>query len=248
MPQKCAEKWCAPWIGTLYHLYCVACAAAEKGWNYKMRDVIINLLIIASGVCWFVVYISSIRTGFKQKTYCMPLFALGLNIVWEGMYSYIRLFVRQNIGAQAFANAAWFVLDIFVLATWFKFGKEEFKTETEKKWFIPWTVIVLASCVALQVLFVVEFGDVQAEKYSAYIQNVAMSIAYLYMLNRRRSSKGQNMTIAVCKCIGTLTPTIYGTMEGNIFIFVTGVICFVLDLLYIYFLRRVKATETAQSI
>ena len=193
-----------------------------------MRDIIINLLIIASGVCWSIVYIASIRTGFKQKTYCMPIFALGLNIVWEGMYSCIRLFLRHDLGVQTFANMAWFCLDIFILVTWFKYGKEECKTETEKKWFIPWSIIVLASCVALQVLFAVEFGDVEGEKYSAYVQNVAMSVAYLYMLNRRRSSKGQTM---------------FGTMEGNMFILVTGVICFVLDLLYIYFLHGVQKKE-----
>ena len=208
-----------------------------------MYDLIITLLIVASGVCWSIVYISSIRTGFKQKTYCMPLFALGLNIVWEGMYAYLDLFVRHSIGAQAIANACWFVLDIFILVTWFKFGKEECRTEEERKWFIPWTVIVLASCVALQVLFAWEFGDVEGEKYSAYVQNIAMSVAYLYMLNRRRSTKGQRMTIAVCKCIGTLTPTIFGTLEGNMFILVTGIICFVLDLMYIYFLNVVRKKE-----
>jgi len=208
-----------------------------------MYSIIINLLIIASGVCWSVVYVSSIRTGFKQKTYCMPLFALGLNIVWEGMYAFIDLFVRRSVGAQAIANTCWFFLDIFILVTWFKFGKEEFEGETAKKWFIPWTLIVLAACIALQVLFAVEFGIEEGEKYSAYVQNVAMSVAYLYMLNRRRSSKGQTMTIAVCKCIGTLTPTIYGAMEGNLFILVTGIICFVLDVLYIYFLQGVQKKE-----
>ncbi len=42
------------------------------------------------------------------------------------------------------------------------------------------------------------------------------------------------MTIAVCKCIGTLTPTIYGTLEGNWFILVTGIICFAFDVIYIF--------------
>lgn len=74
-----------------------------------------------------------------------------------------------------------------------------------------------------------------------------MSVAYLYMLNRRKSSKGQTMLIAVCKCIGTLTPTIYGTMEGNTFILVTGVICFLFDLVYIYCLRHVMQQENSES-
>lgn len=75
---------------------------------------------------------------------------------------------------------------------------------------------------ALQILFIGEFGDVGGEKYSAYLQNIAMSVAYLYMLQRRKSSKGQTMLIAVCKCIGTAAPTIFGTLEGNRFILVTG--------------------------
>ena len=113
---------------------------------------------------------------------------------------------------------------------------------------IPWTVIVMISCIALQVLFVTEFGMEEGEKYSAYIQNVAMSIAYLYMLNRSSSSKGQTMTIAICKCIGTLTPTIYVTLEGNIFILTTGIICFILDLLYIYFLHIVQKREISDCL
>ena len=51
-----------------------------------MLQMIINILIVISGICWSAVYIDSIRIGFKQKTYCMPLFALGLNIAWEGIY------------------------------------------------------------------------------------------------------------------------------------------------------------------
>ena len=117
-----------------------------------MNNIIANLLVIASGICWSIVYIASIRTGFKQKTYCMPLFALGLNIVWEGMYAYIDLFLHGSV-VQGVANTCWFLLDIVILVTWFKFAKEEFEGETAKKWFIPWTLIVLASCIALQALF-----------------------------------------------------------------------------------------------
>ena len=211
-------------------------------------QIVINILIIISGICWSVVYVDSIRTGFKQKTYCMPLFALGLNIAWEGIYASMDLFVRQEIGAQAIANTAWFLLDIFIVITFIKYGREEMEGELGKKWFVPWTVLVLAVCVVLQLLFIYEFGDVEGEKYSAYIQNIVMSVAYLYMLNRRKSSKGQTMLIAVCKCVGTLTPTIYGTLEGNMFILVTGIICFVFDLMYIYFLHYVKGKEKlAQS-
>ncbi len=213
-----------------------------------MIQMIITLCIVISGICWSAVYADSIRTGFKQKTYCMPLFALGLNIAWEGIYAYTDLFIRGEIGAQAIANAAWFLLDIFIVVTWFKYGKSEMEGELGKKWFIPWSVLVLVCCFALQILFMVEFGDIEGEKYSAFLQNIAMSIAYLYMLNRRKSSKGQTMTIAICKCVGTLTPTIYGALEGNLFILVTGVICFIFDVIYIYFLHQVQEKEKAQQL
>lgn len=203
----------------------------------------LNLLVIISGICWSAVYVDSIRTGFKQKTYCMPLFALGLNIAWEGIYAYTDLFIRKDIGAQAIANTIWFLLDILIVITFLKFGKNEMEGTLGKKMFVPWTVLVLVSCFVLQILFMVEFGDVAGEKYSAFLQNIAMSIAYLYMLNRRKSSKGQTMLIAICKCIGTLTPTIFGTMEGNMFILVTGIICFIFDMIYIYCLHHVIQKE-----
>lgn len=212
-----------------------------------MLNFIINILIIISGICWSAVYVDSIRTGFKQKTYCMPLFALGLNIAWEGIYAYTDLFVRKAIGAQAIANTTWFLLDIFIVVSFFKYGKDEMDSDLGKKLFIPWTVLVLSCCFILQILFMYEFGNVEGEKYSAYLQNITMSISYLYMLNRRKSSKGQTMLIAVCKCIGTLTPTIFGTIEGNMFILVTGIICFIFDIIYIYCLHHVIQKEKSAA-
>ena len=45
------------------------------------------VLVGISGICWTIVYIELIRNGFKDKACGMPLFALGLNIVWEFLYS-----------------------------------------------------------------------------------------------------------------------------------------------------------------
>ena len=41
------------------------------------------ILVGISGICWTIVYIELIRNGFKDKACGMPIFALGLNIVWE---------------------------------------------------------------------------------------------------------------------------------------------------------------------
>lgn len=198
------------------------------------------MLIVISGICWSIVYIESIRIGFKQKTYAMPLFALGLNIVWEGLYAFTDIFIRQSIGAQAIANTCWFFLDCVIVYTYFKFGKEQCQSQTERKYFVVWSILIFAVCIALQVLFYGWFGSVEGEKYAAYLQNIVMSLLYLSMFKERKSDNGQSMIIAVCKCIGTLTPTIYGALEGNWFILVTGIICFIFDVIYIDVLRQYK--------
>ena len=232
-------------------MHCAECVTAIVRRCLKevlFMQIISTMLVVISGICWSAVYVDSIRTGFRQKTFCMPLFALGLNIAWEGIYACMDLFVRQTISAQAIANTVWFLLDIFIVVSFLKYGREETVGEAGKKWFIPWTILVLASCFVLQILFIAEFGDTAGEKYSAYIQNIIMSAAYLGMLHSRRSSRGQTMLIAVCKCIGTLTPTIYGTLEGNTFILVTGIICFIFDLIYIFALHSVIRKEKAPAL
>ncbi|EPH77716.1 hypothetical protein D929_00041 [Enterococcus faecalis 02-MB-P-10] len=44
-------------------------------------------LTLISGSSWTMVYIISIYKGFKDKTYAIPLFALGANFFWEVIYS-----------------------------------------------------------------------------------------------------------------------------------------------------------------
>lgn len=204
-----------------------------------MDNLLPGILAGISGICWSVVYIECIRTGFKEKTWCMPVFALALNIFWEGIYSAMDLFVRQTVTVQAIANAVWFLLDIFIVVTWIKFGKSEFP-EKWKFLFWPWTILVFAASCVLQILFIKVFGDHDGEIYSAFLQNIVMSVAFLYMLAGRKSLKGQNLTIAICKCIGTLTPTLLGALENNLFIIVTGIICFIFDSMYIWLLCKIK--------
>ena len=60
---------------------------------------------------------------------------------------------------------------------------------------------------------------------------------------RRSDTRAQSLPIAVCKWLGTLTPTIYGQLNGNPvsgFILITGAVCCVFDLIYIYLLWERK--------
>lgn len=98
--------------------------------------------------------------------------------------------------------------------------------------------------------FILHFESyVEAAQYSAFLQNVAMSILFIVMLYKRDSSEGQSMLIAVAKWLGTLAPTIQqGIVQGfNIFILMTGILCSVWDIAYIVLLRKKMNEEKALS-
>ena len=199
-------------------------------------------LTLLSGIGWTLVYIDSIRRGFKDKTYAIPLYALGLNFAWEVIYS-IRDF--QTAGVQAVVNIAWMLCDAVIVFTYFKYGKREFP-DNASRYFIPFSLLSFATCAVFQLAFLLEFPEgIDAATYSAFAQNAAMSIMFVVMLYRRGSSRGQSMLIAVAKWIGTLAPTLLlGVVrQFNIYVILTGAICSVFDILYIVMLRKTLANE-----
>jgi hypothetical protein len=117
------------------------------------------------------------------------------------------------------------MFDIAIVTTYFTFGRKEFaKYCPLKNHFIPWSILIFAMSFALQYSFLIEFGD-SAPKYSAFLQNLIMSVLFISMLIGRKSTLGQNQIIAVCKWLGTLAPTILiGAMDGNQLVLVLGIL------------------------
>lgn len=208
-------------------------------------------LLLFSGVAWTIVYIDGIRIGFRDKTYAMPLWALGLNIAWEVLQSVFG-FIQLGVGAQICVNTVWAVFDIFILITFFKYGSKHFPKEFSKKIFYLWGALVIAASFVIQYMFVVEFPLSDGASYAAYIQNVIMSVLFIGMLVQRGSSEGQTKLIAYAKFLGTLAPTILiGLIGGeapfdgspNSFVFILGVICAIFDIIYIVMLTKKQKEE-----
>ena len=199
-----------------------------------------TFLTILSGLGWIIVYEECIRLGFKQKTYAMPFFALGLNIAWEAIYTSADIFLGAHgplegiTMVQAIVNVFWVMMDAVMLFTYFKFGRKWWPKSVSVKWFVPWSLLVLAACVALQLGFIKEFGFTPGDAYSAFLQNLLMSILFISMFARRGGSEGQSLLLAIAKWIGTLAPTItFGVLGGNSLVLVVGALCSVFDLVYI---------------
>lgn len=192
----------------------------------------VSFLTIISGLAWTIVYLDSIRIGFRDKTYAMPIAALALNVAWESTYAVHDLITSLSI--QAFVNVAWALADVAIVFTYFKFGRMELPRFVTRAMFAAWCLLILGTCYAAQWLFLARFGAHDASRYSAFLQNALMSGLFIQMVIARRGLRGQTLTIAIAKWLGTLAPTfLFGVIEGSPFILGLGIICCVFDLIYI---------------
>jgi len=120
--------------------------------------------------------------------------------------------------------------------------------------FIGWSVLGLVTAFAVQYAVIREFGVAKGAAYSAFPQNLIMSILFIAMLARRRSREGQSLLIAVSKWIGTLAPTILfgvigqgGFPNGSFFILTVGLLCSVFDVIYIWLMMKTKPAHSRGS-
>ena len=214
-------------------------------------------LTVVSGACWTVVYIDGIRLGFKHRSYAIPFYALALNISWEIIYTYYGF--QSALSAQAVINAVWLLFDVGILFTYFKFGRKYFPwvgvpaesgVKPPHSKFIGWSVLGLITAFGVQYGFMREFGVAKGAAYSAFPQNLIMSILFIAMLVKRNSREGQSLLIAISKWIGTLAPTIlYGAIgqggfpRGSFLILTVGLFCSVFDVIYIWLLAKTKPAQ-----
>lgn len=230
------------------------------------------LLTIISGLCWTIVYIDGIRIAFRDQSYAIPFYALALNFAWEALYTY-HGFRINGVDAQNIFNAAWLTCDLGILYTYFRFGRKYFKAFRDHSpataggtdrtdppvnagstdfAFIGWGVLGIITAFAIQYAVLREFGVAKGAAYSAFPQNLLMSILFIPMLVRRGNREGQSLLIAVSKWIGTLAPTIlYGVIgqggfpRGSFLILTVGLFCSVFDVLYIWLLAKAKPAHAS---
>jgi len=196
-----------------------------------------TILALVSGVCWTLVYIEGIRLGIKDRSYAIPFYALALNLSWELLYSYFGF--RTRIDLQTIINAVWFLFDVGIVYTYFKYGRKYFPTNFAS-WFLPWSILGLFTAFWVEYAFVRQFGISAGGAYAAFLQNLLMSVLFIAMLVSRGNKEGQNLTIAVSKWLGTLAPTIaFGMIGGpKPLILIVGMLCSVFDLIYIWMVAR----------
>jgi len=196
-------------------------------------------LTLVSGVAWTIVYVAAIRIGFRQRTYAIPVAALALNFAWEVVYTVQSL---SDVDVQTFVNATWALADVVIVVTFFRFGRSELPGFVTRGLFVGWSVLLFVTAFAVQLLFLEEFGAHDASRYSAFLQNLLMSGLFIAMFVARRGLRGQSRTIAGAKLVGTAAPTVlFGAMEGSVLILGLGILCAMLDAVYVWLVWRAPA-------
>jgi hypothetical protein len=199
--------------------------------------ILFPLLLALSGLAWSVVYVDGIRVGLRDRTYAMPLFALGLNLSWEALYA--GIFLTNGDNFQGVVNVCWLLGDCGILYTYLRYGRRFWPPLVPRAVFLAWSLLAISTSLTLQLLFLAEFGSRLGGAYSAFLQNLAMSVLFINMFVARRGAQGQSLLIAVAKLIGTLAPTIaFGVIGRSQFLLGVGALCAVFDLIYIGLLWR----------
>jgi hypothetical protein len=193
---------------------------------------------LASGTFWIITYACVIRQGLLDRTYAMPFFALAMNITWEFLFT----FVYPSVGGvmQEVINGIWFIADVVILAIFLKYWRSDYPKNLPEAYFWPMFVFTFVMVSPIMVATVSVFGREAGSVYTAFVDNLVMSILFLSMLIRRGDRRGQSMWIAWGKLLGTLTASVsqYLYSPGNVLWLVIYIEILVLDVLYVILLSK----------
>jgi hypothetical protein len=185
---------------------------------------------VASGVFWLITYLLIIKRGFQDKAGGMPMAALCLNISWE----FIFAFVYPHGGIQRAINIAWFALDVIIVVQYLHYERARRSAEMPVPVFYAAFLSILAVSFLTVLLATREFSN-WAGYYTAFGQNLLMSVLFVRMLLDRRDLAGQSLYIGLSKTAGTFCASmlvfVYAP-ESHLTVFFAWAILF-FDLAYV---------------
>jgi len=146
-------------------------------------------------------------------------------------------------------NLVWFALDIVIFIQLLRYGPREF-ADLSKRVFYGVCGLTLLTAFGAVFLTTIEFHDFGV--YSAFGQNLMMSVLFLAMLYRRRSLRGQSLSIALCKLLGTgfasLAFFLFSSLsQRSVLLPFLYVAIFVYDVIYVGMLYKQQRVATKPS-
>ncbi|MBH1937758.1 hypothetical protein I5Q34_26385 [Streptomyces sp. AV19] len=201
-----------------------------------------------AGIFWTTAYVLIALKSRADRTYGMPLAALGANLGWEFYFTVIDPPTYDSdfvFGAQLTIDAIWLLTDFVILWYVFRHGPREFPGLSRRLCYAMFAgVIVLMG--TTDVLISREFEDSYGLRVS-FLQALMMSLLFLGMLQARRSLRGQSLGIAVAKMLGTAAASLgvhlrpplpeYGHSVLLKFLYL---VCLAADVVYVVAVYRIR--------
>jgi hypothetical protein len=193
---------------------------------------------------WVWVYIVLIKDIFKNKFLGIPVLAVCANFAWEFLWSF---FFFTNMGALfEWGYRVWFILDVFIFYSLFRFGKMQFSDPALKKYF-PWIIaFTTISWVACIYTFTKQYAD-PIGAISAFFVNAHMSALYILLILKFPKERTLSLQTAWHKMLGTSLTSVFcfWAFPEATFLLTMTVITFILDMVYIALVTNLRKAVPA---
>jgi hypothetical protein len=202
------------------------------------NDPLLVVLFTLFDVLWIVAFVLMIRRGFKDNTFGMPVIAAIVNFTWDVVVS----FVYPAPAPQVYFEVLFAAFDVVILYQVFKHWRREFPTLTAGA-FYTFVGLAFATTVALILGVRFEFKDFSSV-YSGYAGNLMESILFVGMVISRSDLRGQSLTIALAKWLGTGAASLGSVLfrlpnlQGDVLVPILCAGMFVFDLTYVILVYR----------
>ena len=182
---------------------------------------------------WVVFYAVVVREIIRKKFVEIPAPSVVTNISWEFVWSF--LFAPDMGQLFVWGYRVWFVLDIFITYSLFKYGDKQVNNPTLKRYFRPAAAIGIPIWIAGIYFFVKQGFDTPTGLISGYILNVIIAVLYILLILRQPNLGNFSYVVAWSKMLGTALASVFcfWRLGNEHFLLVMCVICFVLDSTYI---------------
>jgi hypothetical protein len=213
----------------------------QPWFNFENYTPMQATLFLIGVVFWIWAYITVVVNNHKNKTLGIPIAAVCLNFGWEIATTFF--FTDQiNMGKLFVVGyTAWFGVDCLIVYQMFKYGENQIITPYLKKQ-LYWLLIVgLVGSTVAQTFFMIGGFDLPMAVVSAYIINLAMSIAYCGLVFVP-DYRGLSKTVAWTKALGTeiISVCFFLKYPDKHFLTVMYLLVFFFDALYIYWLHKLS--------
>lgn len=151
---------------------------------------------------WTGCYIATIRQGFRDKAYGMPVLSTALNISWEFVFAFSVFGPLPSFYFPLkWGHRLWVCIDVFNVVQIFKYGKDLQSSEWTRTWFYPIAVATFISAGPALYLFMSYINDVDGVA-TAMVMDLMIAVMFIGMFANRRNLRGLSLTAAWFRFVG----------------------------------------------